>query len=89
MDVSVRLFGVCVALFVNSFLQMGSLAVQGVPANVYRITKLKRMTGPKDRGPVQALMSECVMGACTIYDVIFVCLFQSTLYWVTKMNISA
>jgi hypothetical protein len=45
MDVSVRLFYVCVVLCLGSGLAMGSSGVQGVLSTVYRIKKLKK--GPR------------------------------------------
>jgi hypothetical protein len=48
MDVSVRLFYVCVVLCVGSGLATGSSPVQGVLPTVYRIKKLKSGQGPKN-----------------------------------------
>jgi hypothetical protein len=47
MDVCVRLFYVCVVLYVGSVLATGLSPVQGVLSTVYRIKKLKSGQGPK------------------------------------------
>jgi hypothetical protein len=46
MDVCVRLFCVCVVLYVGSGLATDWSLVQGVLSTVYRIKKLKRGQGP-------------------------------------------
>jgi hypothetical protein len=49
MDVCVRLFCVCVVLYVGSGLAMGSSPVQGVLPTVYWIKKLKKLAKVQQR----------------------------------------